>query len=676
MNIEDEDDDAVIIESNPILAIPNELSAQSLLPMEQNVQANSKSHYMSQLSYREDLAAESDPELSQVSHSTDLQNDSHSAEEMGYGFLHKRRRLSMMATREPEYEDTGSMVYEYEQDYECGSVVSEASFAGDQQRILAEVLNYCQIMYDAIQKLDKKFDVLQRKVSDMQHSRMKPLFLKPRPIGLSYRSSHQVPLAKVRVPKPIQRESNLQVSPTAQRGHNPSLRVRLEKNHVPARLAVKSVHPAALQREPQQTVLRQSPPLPTIVSTHSLQSPFSAATRIPDLNVQPKLVEAVPESPAVTASPAVGGPLISSVRQTAESSGREKGPVMRNYMSSSGSTNSNEELPSSSVTINPSLEYIGDPKRNVKILGNYLMKARQKTKPKYAARYLVRVLFPKETLLCSIMGGSARGRRTLDPNKIAAIREFLAAAFPSYNLNEYGRDWKTCITNVNAMIRCLRCETGRGTGNGEGTEKTGEIPETSICVDSDNNGEEGGDISQTSQKTASSTTNTSWDSDVQEAAPTSSPNKLQPLEPMEPLGKPWRKVQLPFSVIYVAKGKSRPELSARYLVRHLFTEDVLVKSNVYGNVERGMAPLDCNKINAMKDFLEENYPSFDLNETGYDWKACVAAINGTIRSLRHDLKKASAGAQKKPLLARTLLEKSPSPSPGRPCGADTISLME
>lgn len=70
-------------------------------------------------------------------------------------------------------------------------------------------------------------------------------------------------------------------------------------------------------------------------------------------------------------------------------------------------------------------EFVGDPVRNVKVPGNYLMKARQKTKPKYAARYLVRVLFPKETLLCSIMGVSARGRRTLDPNKIAAIRGML-----------------------------------------------------------------------------------------------------------------------------------------------------------------------------------------------------------------------------------------------------------
>nr|XP_033806295.1 BEN domain-containing protein 2 isoform X2 [Geotrypetes seraphini] len=664
-----EDDDTVIIDNTQIVDIQNEVSMQGLMPLEQNVQPNSKNHYMTQLSYR-DLSAESDPVLSQVSHASSLQNDCHGAEEIEYELLPKRRRLSSMVTtaREPEYEDTNSVLYEYEPDYECGSVVSEASYSGDQQRILTEVLNYCQIMYDAIQKLDKKFDLLQRRVSEMQHSRMKPLILKPRPVGLSYRSSHPVPLGKVRVPKPLLRESNLQVCPPTQREHSPSLRVRLEKNHAPARLAVNCVPPAALQAELQQTALRQSPPLPTIVSTHSLQPPFSTAPGITELTVQPNLVEAVTESSEIATSPAGSGPLISSV---AESNGRE------NYMSSSGSSNSNEELPSSSVTIDPNLEYVGDPKRNVRILGTYLMKARQKTKPKYAARYLVRVLFPKETLLCSIMGGSARGRRTLDTNKIAAIREFLAAAFPSHNLNEYGRDWKTCITNVNAMIRCLRCETGRGTGNSEGAEKTAETPETSICVDSDNNGDEGDVISQTSQKTASSTTNASWDNDVQEALPMSSPNKSQSLEPMENLGKPWRKVQMPFSVIYVAKGKSRPELSARYLVRHLFTEDVLVKSNVYGNVERGMSPLDSNKINAMRDFLQDNYPSFDLNESGYDWKACVAAINGTIRSLRHDLKKAGA-AQRKSVSSCKRCEKSPpnSPSSVKPGGVDTISLMD
>lgn len=42
-----------------------------------------------------------------------------------------------------------------------------------------EYICIIQAMYDAIQKLDKKFDSLHRKVSEMQHKRLKPLFLKP-----------------------------------------------------------------------------------------------------------------------------------------------------------------------------------------------------------------------------------------------------------------------------------------------------------------------------------------------------------------------------------------------------------------------------------------------------------------------------------------------------------------
>lgn len=34
-------------------------------------------------------------------------------------------------------------------------------------------------MYDAVQKLDKKLDLLHRKVSEMQHTRVRPLVLKP-----------------------------------------------------------------------------------------------------------------------------------------------------------------------------------------------------------------------------------------------------------------------------------------------------------------------------------------------------------------------------------------------------------------------------------------------------------------------------------------------------------------
>nr|XP_042696131.1 BEN domain-containing protein 2 isoform X2 [Chrysemys picta bellii] len=678
----EDDVEAVVIENSEIEDTENGLSTQGCVSVEQNAQVNSDDHYMTQLAYGgEGLSVLSEPVVSQMSHSTSVQRDGQNPEEMEYVFLHKRRRLtpSLIRSRETEYEDGGSVIYEYEPDYECGSV-SEASYTGDQQKTLMEVLNYCQAMYDAIQKLDKKFDLLHRKVSEMQHTRMKPLLLKPRPIGFTYRSSNHLPHGKIRVQKPMERESSLHISPPGQGGPSTSMRVRLQKSHLQANSAIKPVQ-QTLQLESQQPLLRQSPPLPTIVSTHSLHPPYTVANRIPDLPPQPSLVTTVMESTANVASSAVGSPMVSSVMPTPSETSLGRNTMMMNYRATPGSANISKELPSSSVSINPSFEYVGDPKRNVKVLGNYLMKARQKTKPKYAARYLVRVLFPKETLLCSIMGVSARGRRTLDPNKVAAVREFLATHFPNYDLSEYGRDWKTCITNVNAMIRCLRCETKINPEATEGKEKPADTPDTSICVDLNYNGEDSDVNSQSSQKMTSSTTNrlqsTTWDK-VPEMFHAPSSNKLQSLEPMEHLGSPWRNVQLPFSVIYVAKGKSRPELSARYLIRHLFTEDVLVKSNVYGNLERGMCPLDCNRINALRDFLQENYPSFDLKETGYDWKACVAAINSTIRSLRHDHKKAAIGVRKKVLVTPPSSEKSPpqSPTSVKPYESDTINLTD
>ncbi|XP_051497388.1 BEN domain-containing protein 2 isoform X2 [Apus apus] len=656
------------------------------MPMEQNSEVNNV-HHVAQLAYgSEGLSVLADQVASQMSHSANMQRgNGHSPEKMDFVFSHnKRKRLApplvgqnVMRTREGEYEDSDGVIYEYEPDYECGSIVSEASYteasySGHQQKTLMEVLSYCQAMYDAIQKLDKKFDLLYRKVSEMQRTRVKPLLLKPKPVGFTYRSSSHLPQAKIRVQKSMERESGLLPS-SSQGRHSPVIRVALQNGHPQVNSPMKHV-PQSLQFELQQPVHRQSPPLPTIVSTHSLHSSYRATNGMPDLSPRSNLVASVVESTVNVASSPVAS---SSAPAPSETDLGNKAAVV-NYRNASGGVNISREIPSS-ASINPSFEFVGDPVRNVKVLGNYLMKARQKTKPKYAARYLVRVLFPKETLLCSIMGVSARGRRTLDPNKTAAVREFLATNFPSYDLTEHGKDWKTCITNVNAMIRCLRSETKINPEEAEGKEKVSDAPDASHCVDLNYNEDSEGS-SQNSQKITSSTTDTLQNSGldkVPETFHTPSVKKPQSLEPMEHLGSPWRNVQLPFSVIYVAKGKSRPELSARYLIRHLFTEDVLVKSNVYGNLERGMSPLDFNRINALRDFLQENYPSFDLKETGYDWKACVAAINSTIRSLRHDHKKATVGIRRKvsavPSSAKSLPQ---SPTSVKPFESDTINLMD
>ncbi|XP_061309146.1 BEN domain-containing protein 2 isoform X2 [Pezoporus flaviventris] len=682
VNAED-DVEAVIIDNGE-----NGLSTQSCVSMEQNSEVNSGVHHVAQLAYgSQGLSVLAERLTSHMSHSASMQRgNGHSPEKMNFVFSrNKRKRLAptlvgqnVLRTREGEYEGSDSVIYEYEPDYKCGSIVSEASYTeasytGDQQKILMEVLSYCQAMYDAIQNLDKKFDLLHREVSEMQHSRVKPLLLKPKPVGFTYRSSSHLPQGKIGVQKSMEREPSLHLSSPRQGRQSPVIRVALQNSHVHVNSTIKHVQ-QSLQLESQQPVHRQSPPLPTIVSAHSLHSSCTTNKRMPDLSAQSNFVASVVESTVHVAS----SPVASSFMPAPSEASPGNNVMVVNYRNAPGSVNISNELPSSSVSINPSFEFVGDPVRNVRVPGTYLMKARQKTKPKYAARYLVRVLFPKETLLCSIMGVSARGRRTLDPNKIAAVREFLATNFPNYDLSEHGKDWKTCITNVNAMIRCLRSETKINPETAEGKEKVTDTPDKSHCVDLNCNEDSEGN-SQNSQKMA--TTDMLQDLGLErfpEVFHAPSIKKPQSLEPMELLGSPWRNVQLPFSVIYVAKGKSRPELSARYLIRHMFTEDVLVKSNVYGNLERGMSPLDCNRINALRDFLQENYPSFDLKETGYDWKACVAAINSTIRSLRHDHKKATVGIRQKVLTMPPLRAKSPpqSPTSVKPFESDNINLMD
>ncbi|KAM9203358.1 sex comb on midleg-like protein 1 [Mergus octosetaceus] len=188
VNVED-DVEAVIIDNSEAEDGENGLSTQSCVSMEQNSEVNSSVHHVPQLTYgSEGLSVLTEQVPSQMSHSASMQRgNGHTPEKMDFVFLHnKRKRLAptlvgqnVIRTREGEYEDSDSVIYEYEPDYECGSIVSEASYIGDQQKTLMEVLSYCQAMYDAIQKLDKKLDLLHRKVSEMQHTRVRPLLLKP-----------------------------------------------------------------------------------------------------------------------------------------------------------------------------------------------------------------------------------------------------------------------------------------------------------------------------------------------------------------------------------------------------------------------------------------------------------------------------------------------------------------
>ncbi|XP_021101032.1 BEN domain-containing protein 2 [Heterocephalus glaber] len=112
-------------------------------------------------------------------------------------------------------------------------------------------------------------------------------------------------------------------------------------------------------------------------------------------------------------------------------------------------------------------------------------------------------------------------------------------------------------------------------------------------------------------------------------------------------GNPSRHIKIPNSVIDIAKSKRCPEESAKYLLHHLFTEDVLIRSNVYGSLEQGLCALDSNRINAIREFLQDNFSAYDLEETGCDWQLCVIAINSYLHSFRSDFEDSRVKVQKR-----------------------------
>ena len=63
---------------------------------------------------------------------------------------------------------------------------------------------------------------------------------------------------------------------------------------------------------------------------------------------------------------------------------------------------------------------------------------------------------------------------------------------------------------------------------------------------------------------------------------------------------------MPKSLLITAKEKSRPELSAVYLIRSLFTDDVLM-SSVHGSLGHGVYSLNNNEINALRGLLHIEY---------------------------------------------------------------------
>jgi hypothetical protein len=67
-------------------------------------------------------------------------------------------------------------------------------------------------------------------------------------------------------------------------------------------------------------------------------------------------------------------------------------------------------------------DYLGDPRRNIRLDSFHLVTAKNKPTPTYAACYLANVIFSEEILLLNSIGNRTSRCILMDQNKMSAIR--------------------------------------------------------------------------------------------------------------------------------------------------------------------------------------------------------------------------------------------------------------
>ncbi|XP_060793776.1 BEN domain-containing protein 2-like [Neoarius graeffei] len=470
------------------------------------------------------------------------------------------------------------------------SETSTEIFGTDPLRTLGEILAYCQVMYEAIQKLDEKFELLQARVTHIQEDQI-------------HVEEDQSEIYTLDDP-----ETNQINDESAETAY-----------HVVHYQGPPSVPPSPEGSRTLNLVTSEKPTHPSPAPQNKPQQSDSTST--PCRTVREMLLQQrnVPEDHADTnAGHATSPQTMTEILQQCR-----KSPDPQTH---------NAAMASSKFIIPSTM----------------LMMASAMTRPTAAARFLMRSLFSRQELLHgSIRGYTAKGLKKLNPDKISAIREWAQMTYPEHDLHEKGKDWKACLAVMNEGARHVRLKDRKRKLKAvrDVSEQVASVqefkPEPTAEIDVELSDGDSNDP----QQTPALKNKLKRESDDEPL----SEHEYEPSAQVH-LGHPDRDVKVPQFAMYSALERPNPPLVARHLIRFIFPEEVLVQSNVYGNAKYGILPLDHNKISALREYLCERFPYMKLDEDGPNWKECVYAINGAIRKTRHTLKKCHKQAREGTLM--------------------------
>ncbi|KAJ8378716.1 hypothetical protein AAFF_G00236940 [Aldrovandia affinis] len=100
------------------------------------------------------------------------------------------------------------------------------------------------------------------------------------------------------------------------------------------------------------------------------------------------------------------------------------------------------------------------------------------------------------------------------------------------------------------------------------------------------------------------------------------------------IGRPVRNVQILASEYLKAFKEKDPQSAVVVVLRAVFPISVLSQSGITGNPDIGIQQLDPNKIEAIREWLVEMFPLYNLSVRGRDWATCLGAIRCVTIQLR------------------------------------------
>ncbi|XP_061081842.1 uncharacterized protein si:zfos-905g2.1 isoform X2 [Conger conger] len=399
---------------------------------------------------------------------------------------------------------------------------------------LFEVLNLCQFMCTAIQRLEEKIDSLQPNSSYMQESHLNfPIpeevswhrmahssaWAKPPPsrgsrFGLSrlnvLSSPSHVPPPDDKPPpfhtpparrgRPRFPQSNVTRQPahpaapqldrltsgrTKQGGRKPRGRARGRVSQAGGRADQPTTGSQTQSTADQPTTGSQTqstadqPPMGSQTQSTADQSPMVSQTRStadqPPMGSQTRSTADQPPMGSQTRSTADQSPIGSQTHSTADQSpigsqtrGRADQPPITNQVFAAPPSGIAvvDVLPVNVPLMGPSstgnvkdeqLVLIGSSSRKVRISTSEYLKAFKESDPQGAMAVMLRAVFTDMVLAHSwVTWNRSGGIMQLDPNKIEAIREWLAEMFPKHDLDVRGVDWATCLGVISSVTKMLR----------------------------------------------------------------------------------------------------------------------------------------------------------------------------------------------------------------------------